>query len=86
MWSGASAGLTRNCITRPVVAASAGTSAHTRQYLDLKYQHALGADSEIMARAFLDYYRYHGDYPFDYPPLTLNHDAADGRSWVIFIG
>jgi outer membrane cobalamin receptor len=75
--------------TKQIPTASFGTvfddprehTVDTRQYVDLKYHHDLGFDSDVMARVFLDYYRYHGDYPFDYPPLTLNRDQIDGRSW-----
>ena len=53
----------------------------TRQYVELKYQRRLDADSEVTARLYQDYYRYHGDYPIDQPPVVVNHDAIDGRWW-----
>jgi len=55
----------------------------TRQYLDLKYQKQLNDDSEVTARMYVDYYRYHGNYP-EYlngpgTPIDVNYDALDGR-------
>jgi iron complex outermembrane receptor protein len=55
----------------------------TRQYLDLKFQRRLEDDSEVTARVYADYYRYHGDYPEAVPgpgaQVDTNYDALDGR-------
>ncbi len=52
-----------------------------RGYLDLKYGKELTPSTSITARAFYDYYRYDANYPFDYPPVTLNKDRAEGKWW-----
>lgn len=52
-----------------------------RGYLDLKYAKDVDAVTGISARAYYDYYRYDGSYPFDYPPVTLNKDEAEGKWW-----
>jgi outer membrane receptor for ferrienterochelin and colicins len=52
-----------------------------RSYVDFRYQHEFEHDWSVMARAFYDYYRFDGTYPFDYadpvnPGVTLNSDYA----------
>ena len=42
-------------------------------------QHIFNAQWQIMARLFYDRYYYTGDYLYDYPPLTLNKDIAQGE-------
>jgi len=53
----------------------------TRQYLDLKYQRQLDADSQVTARLYQDFYGYYGYYPIDQLPVVVNYDALDGRWW-----
>ena len=44
-------------------------------------RHALGGGAEGSLRAFAGEYRFLGDYPIDYPPVTLNRDVSVGR-WL----
>lgn len=69
------------------------TDAHG--FLDLKYLHDFGDQTQLTARAFYDNYYYHGDYPADrnpdniditLPPVSaplavLNKDLAWGDWW-----
>ena len=69
------------------------TDAHG--FLDLKYNHDFGDQTQLTARAFYDNYYYHGDYPTDKepanfdttlppvnPPLVVqNQDLAWGTWW-----
>ncbi len=50
-------------------------------YADLRYRKAFDGDHDLMLRFFYDYYRYDGSYMIDYPPATLNRDAAIGKLW-----
>jgi outer membrane receptor for ferrienterochelin and colicins len=50
-------------------------------YINLTYEHIFDAQWQIMARLFYDRYYYAGDYLYDYPPLTLNKDIAQGDWW-----
>lgn len=52
-----------------------------QRYLDLKYEHNFPSQIDVMARVFYGYYHYHGDYIFDYPPITLNKDFSKGEWW-----
>ena len=58
-----------------------------RSYLDLKYEHEFGGDSQLQSRVFFDHYSSHGTYPSDYanpgdpPDIVLNKDDDQG-SWV----
>lgn len=52
-----------------------------RSFLDLKLQHAVGADLTVFGRAYYDRATYRGDYAIDYPPVTLNRDTSDGEWW-----
>jgi outer membrane receptor for ferrienterochelin and colicins len=47
-------------------------------YLDLKYDHSLGRDVEISARAFYDSYSYTGNYLYT---GVMNKDLGDGAWW-----
>ncbi len=50
-----------------------------RAYLDLRYEKFFSGDWDLMARLYYDYSRYSGNYPYDYPPRTLNKDYGDGQ-------
>ena len=52
------------------------TDGHS--YLDVKYEHGLAAQTDIEARAFLDYYWYYGDYNFYTTGGALNQDFGYG--------
>ena len=47
-----------------------------RGYLDLKYRHEFASDLTLNVRGYYDRYEYRGDYPYDYPPPTLNQDRT----------
>ncbi|MBQ0958958.1 TonB-dependent receptor [Ideonella sp. 4Y11] len=49
--------------------------------LDVEHRQSLGEHLDSVVRAFAGRYRYLGDYPIDYPPVTLNRDHADGDWW-----
>lgn len=57
-------------------------------YVELKYERQLGADTEVMARSSYSEYIYEGYYPFDFatPPdprdRVMNRDSSFG-SWVV---
>lgn len=55
-----------------------------RGYLDLKFEHEFSPETRIMTRAYLDEYRYKGEFPY-YPPtgpdnLGLNVDDDIGQT------
>ena len=50
----------------------------SHSYLDVHYERAVGARSELTQRIYADRYYYHGDYPYDYPPVTLYKDFTWG--------
>jgi len=52
-----------------------------RSYINAKYKTALGASTEIVSKAFYDYYHYSGNYLYDYPPLAIMKDYAIGKWW-----
>ncbi|HPX60664.1 MAG TPA: TonB-dependent receptor [Deltaproteobacteria bacterium] len=54
-------------------------STDERAYLDLKYERQFAGKMDVMARVFLDRYRYYGDYLF--PGDTLNKDTSFGSWW-----
>jgi iron complex outermembrane receptor protein len=57
------------------------TGTDQRGYLDAKYARDLGNHASILLRFFYDYYHYAGDWIYNYPPITLNRDRSDSRSW-----
>lgn len=48
-----------------------------RSFVELKYDHKIGAGKNIMLRGFFDHYFYKGAYPYN----ILSFDASDGK-WV----
>jgi len=50
-------------------------------YLDLKYDRTFDNQLNVLARLFYDQYYYHGDYIYDYPPVTFFKDFARGEWW-----
>lgn len=55
-------------------------------FIDLKYNHALGADSALSGRWYFGRYDYAGTYVYDLaatlpPNIALNFDSAHGRWW-----
>lgn len=62
----------------------------SRAFLDLKFERALSG-TQLLARLFLDEYRYDGKFPYNYsdpvvysppgPPVAVNHDDVIGRWW-----
>lgn len=53
----------------------------THTSLGAEYRRELKPQLAMTARAQLGYYRYRGDYVYDYPPLTVNHDDSVGNWW-----
>jgi len=50
-----------------------------RGYLDLKFIHEFSSDLTLNVRGYYDSYYYRGDYPYDYPPPTLNQDRTHAQ-------
>lgn len=50
----------------------------SHSYLDVTYERPFAGESEFTQRIYVDRYYYHGDYPFDYPPVTLFKDFTWG--------
>lgn len=50
-----------------------------RYFIELEYTPQLTQNLGLLIRAYDDWYRYKADYPYDYPPLTLNKDDTPGR-------
>ena len=50
-------------------------------YIDMNYKYDFGRQTMIHTRLYYDRYYYHGDYIYDYPPITLNKDFAWGYWW-----
>lgn len=50
---------------------------------DLVWKHRLGSAGTWNLRAYAGRYDYRGDYLLDYPPVTLNRDAAQARWWGV---
>jgi iron complex outermembrane receptor protein len=48
---------------------------------DLEHRGALGEDTELTGRVFAGSYAFVGDYPIDYPQVTLNRDVSVGSWW-----
>jgi iron complex outermembrane receptor protein len=63
------------------------TTTDKRFYLNLKYDHLYENDVAVQARVFYDYYKYEGDYPYDWnedpsdPDVYVGFDEARGTSW-----
>lgn len=53
----------------------------TRGYVDMKYEHNLGKETDIVARLFYDYYKFNADYPSFVVYETLNKSLAKGEWW-----
>ena len=52
-----------------------------RSYGDLKYEHGLGARTDLIVRFFYDYYQYTGDYAYYTTFGSLNRDVGVGN-WL----
>lgn len=52
-----------------------------RVAFDVRYDHQINNDTELLTRVFYDTYEYHGDYVYDYPPITINKDFARADWW-----
>lgn len=57
-----------------------------RGYLDLKYEHAVSKNAELMARLYYDHYYYHADYVYSLDGengkvRAVNKDSARGIWW-----
>lgn len=50
---------------------------------DLVWKHRLGGAGTWNLRLYAGRYDYRGDYIVDYPPVTLNRDAAQARWWGV---
>ena len=50
-----------------------------RAYVDLKYEHNFQNQTNLTGRISYDHFYYHGDYIYDYPPITLNKDSGRGE-------
>jgi len=53
----------------------------TRSYGDLKYEHSMGARTDLTARLFYDYYQYYGHYPSYTLWSTQYREYAYGSWW-----
>lgn len=49
-------------------------------FLEAKWDHPFDAGMNLQARLFYDWYHFDGNYPYDYPPVTMNVDEAHGQS------
>jgi outer membrane receptor for ferrienterochelin and colicins len=61
-------------------------STDSRAYTDLQYLRTIGGKWELNARAFYDWYWYHGIFIYDYSgagksPFTVNNDYQLGNWW-----
>jgi len=52
-----------------------------RSFAEIKLEHAFESNKELMARIYYDRYDFVGEYPLDYPPVTLNKDESYGQ-WM----
>lgn len=52
-----------------------------RAFAEMKWDHPFDADKRLKSRFYYDSYRFEGDYPYDYPPVTINRDEVSGR-WI----
>ncbi len=46
-----------------------------------EYTAKLAPGIDLTTRLHAGRYRYAGDYVYDYPPITVNHDSAQGQWW-----
>jgi outer membrane receptor for ferrienterochelin and colicins len=53
----------------------------TRAHGDLKYEHEFANHVRATAHISYDDSIYHGDYIYDYPPVTINKDSSHGK-WI----
>lgn len=53
----------------------------TQSFADFGYHTALDENTELSSRLYWGSYDYHGDYVYDFPPLTINRDGSLGRWW-----
>ncbi|MDY6970764.1 MAG: TonB-dependent receptor [Thermodesulfobacteriota bacterium] len=52
-----------------------------RSFAEISWDHSFEDNAEMMARIYYDRYDFVGDYPWDYPPVTINRDESIGQ-WV----
>jgi outer membrane receptor for ferrienterochelin and colicins len=55
-------------------------STDQEAYVDLQWEKAVSPNLKVFAHATYDWYRYWGDYAYDDPPVTINHDSTLGDS------
>ncbi len=55
---------------------SRAKTTDNRAYLDVKFDHAFSPDVRLLARAYYDFYYYHGDYPYEYAEPGMPSDIA----------
>jgi iron complex outermembrane receptor protein len=53
----------------------------TQTFANLQFEDDLASGLNLLARLFYGRYEYHGDYVYDYPPVTLNRDETVGQWW-----
>jgi outer membrane receptor for ferrienterochelin and colicin len=54
-----------------------------RSYAFVKYAHVLPSQAGIQVRLYNDRYYYRGEYPYDYPPVTMLVDPSHGYWWGV---
>ncbi|MGB9613401.1 MAG: TonB-dependent receptor plug domain-containing protein, partial [Candidatus Margulisiibacteriota bacterium] len=52
-----------------------------RSFVEMKFQPKISKDKSGLLRFYYDQYAYIGNYPYDYPPPTLNRDYSEGNWW-----
>jgi len=52
-----------------------------QSFVDASHRAQLADDAQLTTRLFWGRYDYTGDYVYDYPPLTLNHDGSHSSWW-----
>jgi outer membrane receptor for ferrienterochelin and colicin len=52
-----------------------------RDFAEIKWEHSFDDNKRMMTRVYYDRYSFTGDYPYDYPPVTINKDEALGQ-WI----
>jgi iron complex outermembrane receptor protein len=53
----------------------------SQSVLDLAYQGGIGGNMELASHVYYGGYYYHGTFPWDQPPVTINKDDAWGEWW-----